>query len=65
MEKEKNMLNFAVSHTQKRLFEIRFVKGKRGPDIFHAMGLTRRKLSKQKATFRRRKPFLVLGKSCR
>jgi hypothetical protein len=39
-------LEFCRFETLQRLFEVRFIDGKRGPDIFHALGLTRKKLSK-------------------
>jgi hypothetical protein len=42
----KEYVEFCSFNTLKRLFKVRFVKGKRGPDIFHAMGLTYKKLSK-------------------
>lgn len=46
--KGKEYVEFCSFDTLQRLFETRFVEGKRGLDIFHAMGLTHKKLSKQK-----------------
>lgn len=44
--KGKEYVEFSSFNTLKRLFRVRFVKGKRDSDIFQAMGLTCRKLSK-------------------
>jgi len=46
--KGKEYVELCSFDTLKRLFEVRLLDGKRGPDIFHAMGLTHKKLSKQK-----------------
>lgn len=45
--KGKEYVEFCSFDTLQRLFEVRFLDGKRSPDIFHAMGLTHKKLSKQ------------------
>jgi hypothetical protein len=42
----KEYVEFSSFTTLRRLFKVRFQKGKRCSDIFHAMGLTYRKLSK-------------------
>jgi hypothetical protein len=42
----KEYVEFCSFDTLQRLFEARFLNGKRGHDIFHALGLTRKKLSK-------------------
>jgi hypothetical protein len=44
--KGKEYVEFCSFDTLKRLFKVRFVKGKRGPDIFQTMGSTYRKLSR-------------------
>lgn len=42
--KGKEYVEFCSFDTLKRLFETRFVKGKRGLDLFHAVGLSRKPL---------------------
>jgi hypothetical protein len=44
--RDKEYVEFCSFDTLRHLFRARFLKGKRGPDIFHAVGLTHKKLSK-------------------